>query len=63
MKVNFKFLCSVMWMFLFTMSISAQTGTIKGTIHDGKTNETMIGASVMIDGTKYWYYDRFRWKL
>lgn len=40
-----------MWMFLFTMSISAQTGTIKGTIHDGKTNETMIGASVMIDGT------------
>lgn len=51
MKVNFKFLCSVMWMFLFTLSISAQTGTIKGTIHDGKTNETMIGASVMIDGT------------
>ncbi len=40
-----------MWMFLFTMSISAQIGTIKGTIHDGKTNETMIGASVMIDGT------------
>lgn len=40
-----------MWMFLFTLSVSAQTGTIKGTIHDGKTNETMIGASVMIDGT------------
>lgn len=36
---------------MFSLSLSAQTGTIKGKIVDAKTNEPLTGASVMIVGT------------
>ncbi len=35
----------------FSFTIQAQTGTIRGTITDAKTNEPLIGASVLIEGT------------
>lgn len=37
--------------FICAAALSAQTGTIKGTITDSKTNEPLIGASVLIEGT------------
>lgn len=37
----------------FSIAIQAQTGTIRGTITDAKTNEPLIGASVLIAGTTY----------
>ncbi len=36
-----------------TLPAQAQTGTIKGTITDAKTNEPLIGASVLIEGTTH----------
>ena len=36
----------------FTQAIFAQTG-VKGTVKDSETNETLIGATVMLDGTSY----------
>ncbi|MCE5180065.1 MAG: TonB-dependent receptor [Porphyromonadaceae bacterium] len=37
----------------FSFTIQAQTGTIRGTITDAKTNEPLIGASVLIEGTTH----------
>ena len=37
----------------FSFTIQAQTGTIRGTITDAKTNEPLIGASVLIAGTTH----------
>lgn len=34
-----------------TFTVYSQTGTIKGNVKDGKTNDYMIGATVMIQGT------------
>ena len=51
MKIKFKFLCSSIWMLIIPMLMMAQTGTLKGHIKDGKTQEVMIGATVIIDGT------------
>ncbi|MEY3421339.1 MAG: hypothetical protein RIR48_1631 [Bacteroidota bacterium] len=36
---------------VLTSAVYAQTGTIKGNVKDGKTNDYMIGATVMIQGT------------
>lgn len=38
-------------MFLFSFSAFAQSGIIQGTITDARTNETLAGATVMIQGT------------
>lgn len=37
----------------YSFSIQAQTGTIRGTITDAKTNEPLIGASILIAGTTF----------
>lgn len=37
----------------FTFITQAQTGTIKGVIKDEKTNEPLIGATVLIEETTY----------
>lgn len=47
-----KFLSGLFLLLLFfTLSAQAQTATIRGTITDAKTNEPLIGASVLIEGT------------
>lgn len=46
-----RLLSFTIFFFLFISTITAQTGTIKGTIIDEKTNEPLIGASVLIEGT------------
>jgi hypothetical protein len=35
----------------YVQTISAQTGSLAGTITDSRTNETIIGANVIISGT------------
>ncbi|MDD2607947.1 carboxypeptidase-like regulatory domain-containing protein, partial [Lascolabacillus sp.] len=43
---------SVLMLFLvISLTALAQTGTIKGIIKDAKTNEPLIGASVLVEGT------------
>ena len=37
---------------LFSITVSAQTGTIRGTVKDGKTKESLIGCTVRVDGTQ-----------
>ena len=37
---------------LFSTAVFAQTGTIRGTIKDGKTKEALIGCTVRVDGTQ-----------
>jgi len=37
--------------FLFSLSVFAQMGSIKGTVHDAATGEAVIGANVYIAGT------------
>jgi len=44
------FTCSLL-LLLFYFAADAQTGTIKGTVTDFKTNETLIGTTVLIQGT------------
>lgn len=47
-------LVRLLFLFLWALSfmgVSAQNGTVKGKIIDAKTNEPLIGASVMIEGT------------
>jgi len=39
------------FIFAFSLAVQAQTGTIRGTITDAKTNEPLIGASVLVEGT------------
>lgn len=61
MKLNIDFVThridlsklSVIFLFLFAASFSvrAQTGRIRGIITDAKTNEPLIGASVLVEGT------------
>ena len=46
LRLLFIFLCALSF-----VSLSAQNGTLKGKIIDAKTNEPLIGASVMIEGT------------
>ncbi|MDB5243938.1 MAG: TonB-dependent receptor, partial [Spirosoma sp.] len=36
---------------LFPLALIAQTGTIRGTIKDGKTNESLIGCTIQVSGT------------
>jgi hypothetical protein len=36
---------------IISVTLSAQTGVIKGTISDSNTKETLIGATVLIQGT------------
>lgn len=36
---------------LISVFVSAQSGTIKGTVIDAKTNEALIGATIMLEGT------------
>src|SRR5690554_2400423 len=51
-SINRYFRLSLITLFLFSLSAGfAQTGTIKGTIVDAKTNEPLIGASVLVEGT------------
>lgn len=49
MKV--RILLTSLSLFLGSMWLAAQSGTIKGHIKDGKTQDVMIGATVLIDGT------------
>ncbi len=46
-----KFLLSGFLLLFFTMSLYAQNSAIKGTITDVKTNETLIGSTILIQGT------------
>ncbi len=48
MKIKF---ISTVLLFFVSLSIFAQTGTIRGTIKDSKNSEDLIGATVMIAGT------------
>jgi hypothetical protein len=41
----------ILFLFLFSCTAFAQTGIIKGTIKDKNTNEGLIGATVMLEGT------------
>lgn len=41
----------VLTLIAIALSIQAQTGTIKGVITDANTNEPLIGASVLVEGT------------
>lgn len=51
-KIVFSKLTFVILLFLaFAQTSKAQTGTIKGKIFDAKTNEPLIGASVLVTGT------------
>jgi len=45
-----KFIISVL-LFIQTLTITAQTGTIKGTVTDTKSKEPLIGTTVMLKGT------------
>ena len=50
--INNYFRLSLITLFFFLMANGfAQTGTIKGIIVDAKTNEPLIGASVLVEGT------------
>lgn len=63
MKLNIEFVTqrfdfsklSGLFLFLLalaaSLTVQAQTGTIRGTIMDAKTNEPLIGASVLVEGT------------
>lgn len=53
-RFNFSKLSGLFLLFLAlaaSLTIQAQTGTIRGTIVDDKTNEPLIGASVLVEGT------------
>jgi TonB-dependent starch-binding outer membrane protein SusC len=43
---------AMLFAFLFAMSISAQTISVKGVVKDAKTGETVVGANVIIKGTQ-----------
>ncbi len=44
-------LFSTLFFSLFSLCLLAQTGSIKGTIKDATTNEPVIGAAVLVEGT------------
>ncbi len=46
-----KLLCSITLLMLLVNVVIAQKGTITGTIIDDSNNETLIGATIMIEGT------------
>ena len=50
-KINALIICLVFFLFVFPKAIFAQTGSVEGIVRDKSTNETLIGASVAIDGT------------
>ena len=43
---------TMLFAFLFAMSISAQTISVKGVVKDAKSGETIVGANVIIKGTQ-----------
>ncbi len=49
--MNLKKVFLLLCISVLTSTVYAQTGTIKGNVKDGKTNDYMIGATVMIQGT------------
>src|SRR5690554_8215698 len=52
--INNYFRLSLITLFFFLMANGfAQTGTIKGIIVDAKTDEPLIGASVLVEGTTH----------
>jgi TonB-dependent starch-binding outer membrane protein SusC len=50
-KLFISLLSTVIFMIIGTMSVSAQSHTVKGTVTDEKTGSTLIGVSIMVDGT------------
>jgi len=51
-QINYNVRLSLLSLFFFFVTAGfAQTGTIRGTIVDAKTNEPLIGASVLVEGT------------
>ncbi len=46
-----RFLFSGLFLLFFTINCLAQTGTIQGVVTDAKTNEALIGTTVVIKGT------------
>ncbi|MBK6282196.1 MAG: TonB-dependent receptor [Draconibacterium sp.] len=46
-----KFFTCFLLLLLFQIAVNAQTGTIKGIVTDFKTSETLIGTTVLIQGT------------
>lgn len=52
MRLTLTRTCIVWATFLFSLSASAQTGTLKGIIRDAKSNETIIGANVVLESDK-----------
>lgn len=46
-----QFLQTVILLFILNLNLLAQTGSIKGTVQDSKTGETLIGATILIQGT------------
>lgn len=46
-----RYLISLIFFWLLATTVSAQHGKIRGVIKDSETNETIIGASVIIEGT------------
>ena len=50
-KLFISLLSTVIFMIFSTMPVSAQSNTVKGTVTDEKTNVTLIGVSIMVDGT------------
>jgi len=51
-QINYFVRLSLLSLFFFSVTAGfAQTGTIRGTIVDAKTNEPLIGASVLVEGT------------
>ncbi|MDO5522796.1 MAG: TonB-dependent receptor [Bacteroidia bacterium] len=50
-KTLLKTVVAIVFLLAFSSAALAQNGTIKGIILDVKTNEPLIGASILIDGT------------
>ncbi len=50
-KVTLKIITSVFFNLLFIIHLYSQTGTIAGTVKDKSRSESLIGATVMIEGT------------
>ncbi|MDK2837390.1 MAG: hypothetical protein PWR15_459 [Bacteroidota bacterium] len=62
MKLNIEFVTQrfdfsklsglLVFLLVFPLNVRAQTGTIRGTIRDAKTNEPLIDASALVEGNK-----------
>ncbi|HLO54206.1 MAG TPA: carboxypeptidase-like regulatory domain-containing protein [Saprospiraceae bacterium] len=51
MSINLKSILFLTGIFLCSLGVAAQSGTVKGNIADGKSGDAMIGATIMLDGT------------